>query len=178
MAPVRFDPYGRTKPVGIGSPGGAVSRRIIIVLCLLAVAVPACSDEKATPGVIQAGQVDIKLPDGWTVTNAGAVRPKTDTAAAPGPPGAPGAPAAGDPAAATGDTVPLAKDDPQTAFFKAVKVFQTCLSDNGTKFIGIPDAAHPNSPANDPDYLKVLGTCAAKSNIVQALTAVQKAQDA
>src|SRR4051812_17836545 len=103
MAPVGFDPYGRSKPVGIGSPGGAVSRRIIIVLCLLAVAVPACGDEKATPGVIQAGQVDIKLPDGWTVTNAGAVRPKTEAAAAPGAPGAPAA-AAGGPAAATGDT--------------------------------------------------------------------------
>jgi hypothetical protein len=52
------------------------------------------------------------------------------------------------------------------------------MDDNGTDFIGVPDAANPDSPTNDPDYLSVLGTCASKSNIVQALTAVQAAQDA
>ncbi len=46
------------------------------------------------------------------------------------------------------------------------------------KFIGVPDASHPNSPANNPDYIKALSTCAAKSNIVQALKDQQAAQDA
>lgn len=128
--------------------------------------------------MIEAGQVDIKLPDGWTVSDAHAVRPSSSSpeaaaAAAPGAPGAPGAVAA----ASTEDTVPLAKDDPQTAFFKAIRVFQECLDDNGTKFIGVPDASNPSSPTNDPDYLSVLGTCASKSNIIQALQDVQKAQD-
>ena len=45
------------------------------------------------------------------------------------------------------------------------------------KFIGVPNASNPNSPANDPDYMKALSTCAAKSNIVQALKDQQTAQD-
>ena len=45
------------------------------------------------------------------------------------------------------------------------------------KFIGIPDSRNPNSPTNDPNYIKALSTCAAKSNIVQALKDQQTAQD-
>lgn len=161
--------------------GDELARRVFVALCMLVAVAPACSDAEPQGGVIQAGQVDIKLPDGWTVTDSGAVRPATATAEAPAtaaaPAAAPGAPGAPVAASGSDDTVPLAKDDPQTAFFKSIKVFQTCLDDNGTTFIGVPDASNPNSPANDPDYLKVLGTCASKSNIVQALQDVQKAQD-
>jgi hypothetical protein len=70
-----------------------------------------------------------------------------------------------------------AKEDPTTKFFKALNVFSTCLRGLGVKFIGIPDSSKPNSPANDPDYIKALSTCAAKSNIVQALKDQQTAQD-
>jgi hypothetical protein len=77
----------------------------------------------------------------------------------------------------TGDAVPLAKEDPTTKFFKALTVFQTCLKGLGVKFIGVPSASDPNSPANNPDYIKALSTCAAKSNIVQALKDQQAAQD-
>ena len=45
------------------------------------------------------------------------------------------------------------------------------------KFIGVPSASNPNSPANNPDYIKALSTCAAKSNIVQALKDESTAQD-
>ena len=47
----------------------------------------------------------------------------------------------------------------------------------GVTFVGAPNPANPSSPANDPNYIKALSTCAAKSNIVQALKAVQSAQD-
>lgn len=149
-------------------------RSIAAVIALLLLA-PACSEEEADPQVLRAGQVDIRLPDGWTVEEASAVKPAAGGDAPTGGTG-PGA----DPSATTTppDTVPLSQDDPQTAFFKAVRVFQQCMQDNGTDFIGIPDAANPNSPTNDPDYLAVLGTCASKSNILQALTDVQAAQDA
>ena len=136
----------------------------------------ACGSDEQDPQILRAGQVDIKLPAGWKVTDTGVERPAAATTA---PAGDPGANVTGAQAqAATDDTVPLAQDDPQTAFFKAVRVFQQCLDDLGTSFIGIPDAANPNSPTNDPAYLKDLGTCAAKSNILQALQDVQKAQDA
>jgi hypothetical protein len=117
--------------------------------------------------------VDLKLPPGWTVTKdgKGAIRPVSASA------GAAGSVAAGGSGAATGDTVPLAKEDPTTKFFGALGVFQSCLKGLGVKFIGIPDQSNPNSPTNDPTYIKGLSTCAAKSNIVQALKDQQSAQD-
>jgi len=78
---------------------------------------------------------------------------------------------------ASASTVPLAKVSPTTAMFTAVGIFQSCLSSLGVTFIGVPSAADPNSPANNPSYLKNLQTCAARSNILQALKAVQSAQE-
>ena len=125
------------------------------------------SSQTIIAGQLGSGQADIKLPPGWKMTKNGPVR----TVAAPGA-AAPGA------TTATGDTVPLAKEDPTTKFFGALGIFQSCLKGLGTKFIGIPSASNPNSPANNPDYIKALSTCAAKSNIVKALQDQQAAQDA
>lgn len=155
-----------------------MTRRLLGAAIVLLVFAPACGSEEADPRVLRAGQVDIRLPDGWTVNEASAVKPAASSNG-DGPTGGSGQ--AGNASAATTtppETVPLSQDDPQTAFFKAVRVFQQCLADNGTTFIGVPDPSNPNSPTNDPDYLSVLGTCAAKSNILQALQDVQAAQDA
>ncbi|HEX3946806.1 MAG TPA: hypothetical protein VHW47_03835 [Acidimicrobiales bacterium] len=89
-------------------------------------------------------------------------------------------PAPGSEAAATlsstQNTVPLAKQDPTTALFTAIGAFQSCLSGMGVTYIGVPSAQDPNSPADDPTYIKALETCATKSNILQALKAAQTAQ--
>jgi len=74
-------------------------------------------------------------------------------------------------------TVPLAKQSPVTGLFTAVGIFQSCLTGLGVSFIGAPTAGNPNSPADNPTYIKALQTCAAKSNILQALKAAQSAQD-
>ncbi len=74
-------------------------------------------------------------------------------------------------------TVPLAKQSPTTALFTAIGVFQSCLTGMGVKFIGAPGAGGSNSAVNNPTYLKSLTTCAAQSNIVQALKTEQSAQD-
>ena len=150
-----------------------IPRATFTVVLLATVALAACgggsSDGASKPAVIHAGQVDIQLPPGWKVTKGGAVRPANDAST----------PDAANPAAGSNaDAVPLAKEDPTTKFFKALGVFQSCLRDLNVKFIGIPDAKNPNSPANNPDYIKALSTCAAKSNIVQALKDEQTAQDA
>jgi hypothetical protein len=131
------------------------------------------SAKQGADNVISAGQVDLQLPPGWKVTKdgKGAIRPAGDAA------GVSGTGAAGASGAVTGDTIPLAKEDPTTKFFKAINVFQSCLKDAGVKFIGAPDKSNPNSPTNDPAYLKSLSTCAAQSNIVQALKDQQAAQD-
>ncbi len=77
----------------------------------------------------------------------------------------------------TGTSVPLAKQDPTTALFTALAVFQSCLKGLGVTFSGAPSASNPNSPTNSPSYIKSLTTCAAQSNIVQALNAEKTAQD-
>lgn len=77
----------------------------------------------------------------------------------------------------SGTTIPLAKQDPTTALFTALGVFQSCLKGQGVTFSGAPDPSNPNSPTNDPTYLKSLGTCAAQSDIVQALSAEKTAQE-
>jgi hypothetical protein len=78
---------------------------------------------------------------------------------------------------ATAATVPLAQQNPTTALFTSIGVFQSCLSELGVTFVGAPDPSDPSSPANSPTYLKSLGTCATKSNILQALKTAQSAQD-
>ena len=80
-------------------------------------------------------------------------------------------------AGSTATTIPLAKQDPTTALFTAIGVFQSCLKGLGVTFAGVPNANDPNSPTNSPAYLKALGTCAAQSNILQALKSEQTAQD-
>lgn len=149
-------------------------RRIIVIVIAATLLLASCGHESAQDTqVLRAGQLDIKLPPGWKVTEHGAVRPASEATAA-------AKPGAATDVAVTGskDTVPLAKDDPTTAFFKATKAFQQCLKDNGTTFHGAPNAANPDDPANDPGYVKQLSTCAAKSGIVQALGDMQKANDA
>lgn len=79
--------------------------------------------------------------------------------------------------AATGDTIPLAKENPTTALFTAVGVFQSCLAANGTTFLGIPSASKQGSAVDNPTYIKTLTSCAAQSNILQALKAETTAQD-
>ena len=148
--------------------------RVVTAAVLVAVLVAAgCgSDDVEDPQVLRAGQLDIRLPDGWTVTERGAERPAT---AASGTTGTGGGEQQAQ-AAAPEDTVPLAKEDPTTAFFGATQRFRQCLKDQGTTFIGAPDPSKPDSPTNDPGYLKDLTTCAAKSGIVQAMQEMQKAQ--
>jgi hypothetical protein len=77
----------------------------------------------------------------------------------------------------SGTTVPLAKQSSLTQFFTAISSFQSCLHGLGVTFIGAPDSSNPSSPANDPTYIKNLTTCAAQSNILQALKNAQTAQD-
>ena len=55
--------------------------------------------------------------------------------------------------------------------------FQSCLTGRGVTFQGAPNPKDPNSPANNPTYLKSLVACASQSHILQALKAEQTAQD-
>lgn len=143
----------------------------VLVAAALGFALPGCGGGGGDddPRVLAAGQVDVavKLPPGYKMVN-GTVVPPSDGAGGGG---------AGNTASVT-TTIPLDQDqDPTTALFDALATFRSCLDGLGVKFIGGPDASNPDSPTNDPDYLKALGTCAARSNIVQALQSAQSAND-
>ena len=126
---------------------------MVATLAFVALAATACSGGSSSTDVvaIQAGQA----PPGAIPTGTHAKTAANATAA----------------------TIPLAQQNPTTALFSSIGVFQSCLSNLGVTFIGAPDLSNPSSPANSPSYLKNLGTCATKSNILQALKAAQSAQD-
>jgi hypothetical protein len=126
---------------------------MVATLAFVALAATACSGGSSSTDVvaIQAGQA----PPGAIPTGTHAKTAANATAA----------------------TIPLAQQNPTTALFSSIGVFQSCLSNLGVTFIGAPDPSNPSSPANSPSYLKNLGTCATKSNILQALKAAQSAQD-
>ena len=105
-------------------------------------------------------------PSGPAVVDAGQLPPSAVLVGGNGKAGASG-----------GTTIPLAKQDPTTALFSAIGIFQSCLKGLGVTFAGVPSAGNPNSPTNGPAYIKALTTCAAQSNILQALKSEQTAQD-
>jgi len=132
---------------------GRIDRGVVAALAVVALVATGCgasvSASTSGPTLIEAGQI-----------------PKADIPTG-GPHGRGGA---------GGTTVPLAKENPTTALFTAIGVFQSCLTGLGVTFVGAPNPQDPNSAANDPNYIKNLTTCAAKSNILQALKAEQSAQ--
>lgn len=171
---------------------------------LATVALAACGGGggSSDPTVLRAGQIDIKLPEGYkvvgnkvvdeTATTAPAVTAAPDTAApdtkadtksdtattkADGTTATTrvGATASTKP---SGTTIPLSSSsNPQSDMMSAFGKFRACLDRDGVTFIGGPDQSNPDSPTNDPDYLKSLSKCAAESNIVEALKSAQSAQD-
>ncbi len=73
-------------------------------------------------------------------------------------------------------TIPLNEDgNVIDSLFSSMKIFNSCLEEHGVEFLGDPRTAEPGSPAADPEYLETLGTCAAKSKIMDAMTAWQDA---
>jgi hypothetical protein len=145
----------------------SLSRRTAFLCGVLSLAIlGGCNSKpRLADNILQAGQLDIQLPPGWKVTRSGAISP-----AQPGP-----GSQAGD--ASTTSTIPLNKQNPTTEFFQATSQFSACLKGLGVTFIGAPDPKNPSSPANNPNYLKSLQTCAAQSHIVQALKDFQTSQD-
>jgi hypothetical protein len=143
-----------------------MSRSRLSLFFVALLVLPACAAKtKLAPDVVQAGQLDLRLPPGWKVTRSGATAPAQPNAAG------------SDLAAQATTTIPLAKQNPTTAFFQATSSFSSCLKGLGVAFIGAPDPKNPGSPANNPNYLKSLETCAARSHIVQALSAFQTSQN-
>ncbi|MEI7755679.1 MAG: hypothetical protein WCJ32_14765, partial [Actinomycetota bacterium] len=76
--------------------------------------------------------------------------------------------------AAAGDTVPLNKDNrpPELRLFDAYAKFKSCIEDAGQTIKG--NLQDPKNPAyKDPEYVKVITTCAARSDILSILKEMQ-----
>ena len=135
------------------------------------------------PRVLEAGQVDVELPAGYQVEtrktpesrDVGAQSSPAiagDSASTPAGPGDATTPTT------ASSSVPLNKSGNATQdLLDASRKFGACLSDENVEWIGRPDPTNPQSPTNDPDYIEALTTCAARSNIIQALEAAGSAQD-
>jgi hypothetical protein len=163
------------------------ARCALVAVASVALFAAACGGgSDSDPRVLEAGQVDIKLPAGYKVEGQRIIEPRdvstapAPTAAAASTDGTPQNAAPGNqttPTTAAG-AVPIKKSGNATQdLLKSFGKFRDCLNDLKVKFIGAPDPNNPQSPTNDPDYLESLSTCAARSNIVQALTAAQAEQD-
>lgn len=75
------------------------------------------------------------------------------------------------------DTIPLNQDNrpPELKLFDAYTKFKGCIEDNGETIRG--DLQDRNNPAyQDPKYMEIVSTCAAKSDIVNVLQEVQASQ--
>ena len=78
------------------------------------------------------------------------------------------------PAGAATDTVPLNKDNrpPELRLFDAYAKFKSCIEDTGNTIQG--NLQDPNNPAyKDPEYVKVITTCAARTDIIEILQEMQ-----
>jgi len=172
---------------------------VVVSVLLAALALASCGgggggNSDAT--VLHAGQLDIKLPDGYKVVQGKVVdetattAPETAapaTAAPASSSGSTGAKSDATPTTKAGatattkpstTTIPLDNSsNPQSDMMSALGKFRACLDRDGVKFIGAPNQADPNSPTNDPSYIKSLSTCAAESNIVSAMKSAQSAQN-
>jgi hypothetical protein len=171
---------------------------IVVGVLLAAVALAACGGGggSSDPTVLRAGQLDIKLPQGYKVVQGKVVDENATTTPASTAPataapastsGSTGAKADATPTTKAGatattkpstTTIPLDNSsNPQSDMMSALGKFRACLDRDGVKFIGAPNQADPNSPTNDPSYIKSLSTCAAESNIVSAMKSAQSAQE-
>ena len=156
----------------------------VVALTML---VPACGGggSDGEPRVLEAGQVDAKLPAGYRGRERRGCGRAPRRARRHGRRRRPGPHRRRFRPVRRHDTrrprrssVPIKKTtDAVQDLIAASGRFRDCLNDLNVKFIGAPDPNNPQSPTNDPDYLESLGTCAARSNIIQFVEAARAEQD-
>jgi hypothetical protein len=131
----------------------------------------------ATPNTVVRSADDVQVLTPTQVAQArAAMAPLTTTPPSPAPGDTSTAAKAGGsvPGTAVGDTVPLNKDNrpPELKLFDAYGKFKSCIEDAGYTIQG--NLQDPNNPAyKDPEYVKVVTTCAARTDIVEILKEMQ-----
>lgn len=148
-----------------GSGRDVARRRAALVGATLVIALSSCSGESAgTQALLVRDPDDLQV---LTPAEVEELRAETLASNEQGPDAAAGA--------ATDDTIPLEEVDPTERLFKSFGEFTGCMDDKGQPFRGDPRS----DPAllEDKEYMDVIQTCAARSDILGALTAFQEFND-
>ena len=138
-------------------------RRTIVTLVTLVTLFSACGSSAPEAQVRSADDVQVLTPDEVKQARAEMEPLTTDGPATDG-----------SGATAAGDTVPLNKDTrpPELRLFDAYAKFKSCIEDAGETIKG--NLQDPQNPAyKDPEYVKVITTCAARSDILSILQEMQ-----
>ena len=143
-----------------------------VIALPIAVAAAASGGEDADPRILEAGRFEVRLPEGYRVTGDRVAVPVRDTSST-----GEGSAAASD-SSTDASAIPLDEDKNALAdLLSAYGKFRRCMEDLGVRFIGVPDQSSPDAPTNDPTYIDNLRTCAARSNILQALQDAESANE-
>ncbi len=138
-------------------------RRTVVAVVTLVTLFSACGSSAPEAQVRSADDVQVLTPDEVKQARAEMEPLTTDGPATDG-----------SGAAAAGDTVPLNKDTrpPELRLFDAYAKFKSCIEDAGETIKG--NLQDPKNPAyKDPEYVKVITTCAARSDILAILQEMQ-----
>ena len=146
-----------TRPMSTPRPTNPTS--VLAVLIGVALVVAACGG-----GSSESGELVIRDPDDQQVLTPAEVEALRDDTTA--------ANAVGEGAGATGDTIPLEEVDPTERLFAAFGEFNGCMEDGGQTFRGDP-RSNPEL-LEDSAYMEVIQRCAARSDILGALSALQE----
>lgn len=145
-------------------PSAARPRHLVVLVVAVALALASgCGSDTET----SAGAVVIRDPDDQQVLTPAEVADLRDGTAAANELGA----ADGGP----GDTIPLEDVDPTERLFTSFGEFNGCMEDGGQPFRGDPRS--DPSLLEDTAYMEVIQRCAARSDILGALTAFQEFND-
>jgi len=147
-------------------------RRTVVAVVTLITLFSACGSSAPAAQVRSADDVQVLTPDEVKQARAEMEPLTTDGPATDGSGAA--APSGTGVDAAAGDTVPLNKDTrpPELRLFDAYGKFKSCIEDAGETIKG--NLQDPKNPAyKDPEYVKVITTCAARSDILSILKEMQ-----
>lgn len=139
-------------------PTSAPRARLLAVAAVLLLAGAACGDDTSA-----ATSLVVRDPDDVQVLTPAEVQAfRSDASANLG----------GEIDPATGDTIPLEEADPTERLFAAFGELTDCMDEKGQEFKGDPRS----DPAllEDTAYMDAITTCAARSDILGALTAFQE----
>ena len=147
-------------------------RRTVVAVVTLITMFSACGSSAPAAQVRSADDVQVLTPGEVKKIRADMAPLTTDAPTLDSAAGA--APSGTGVDAASTDTVPLNKDNrpPELRLFDAYAKFKSCIEDAGQTIKG--NLQDPKNPAyKDPEYVKVITTCAARSDILSILKEMQ-----